>query len=343
VGEQLDLFGQPATAGGLAPATPEPELVRLGAALSRRVYLGTSSWSFPGWRGLVYRDEHSEQILARRGLTAYVRHPLFRSVGIDRTHYATIAAEAFAAYARDVPDGFRFLTKAHEACSLAVFPSHARYGAERGQKNRFFLDPAYAQDLVIGPWAAGLGASAGPLVFQFAAQSMPHLGGTPRRFAERVYKFLRALPPGNLYAIEIRNASLLTKDYAAALRAADAVIRTGDRGGVVHCVNLMPGMPPPITQWRAVVGDGPMPAALVVRWNLGPHRDYETARAAFAPFDRLVEPDHRARADVAALVTAATRASVPAWVIVNNKAEGSSPLSVAALAHELVDGNAPPF
>ena len=34
---------------------------------------------------------------------------------------------------------------------------------------------------------------------------------------------------------------------------------------------------------------------------------------------------------------------VPAWVIVNNKAEGSSPRSVAELARELVLGNAPPF
>ena len=340
--EQLDLFGQAPAPAGLAPAAPDPELVRLGAALPANLYLGTSSWSFPGWRGLVYRDEHSEQVLARKGLAAYARHPLFRSVGIDRTHYATISRDAFAAYARDVPAGFRFLTKAHEACSLAVFPGHARYGAERGQKNPRFLDPAYARDLVVEPWALGLGATAGPLVFQFAAQSMPHLGGTPRRFAEKLFTFLRELPRGHLYAIEIRNASLMTRDYAAALRAADAIIRDG-RGGVVHCVNLMPGMPAPIAQWRAVVGDGAPPAALVIRWNLAPQRDYESARAAFAPFDRLVEPDPRARAAVAALIAAATARHVPAWVIVNNKAEGSSPRSVAELARELVLGNAPPF
>ena len=30
----------------------------------------------------MYRDEHSEAVLARRGLPAYAAHPLFGSVGL---------------------------------------------------------------------------------------------------------------------------------------------------------------------------------------------------------------------------------------------------------------------
>ncbi|MFM8890074.1 MAG: hypothetical protein ACKOTB_00370, partial [Planctomycetia bacterium] len=49
--EQLSLFGD---AELVAPAPVEPSLESLGAALPPRIHLGTSSWSFPGWTGLVY-------------------------------------------------------------------------------------------------------------------------------------------------------------------------------------------------------------------------------------------------------------------------------------------------
>lgn len=329
---QLDLFGDaPAPARGIAPAAISDDVAQLAAALPGHVHLGTSSWSFPGWRGIVYRDDHGEAALARGGLAAYARHSLLRTAGIDRTHYAPIDRAAFAAYAADVPRGFRFLAKAHEACTLAVWPNHARYGAVRGAPNPRFLDAAYAEGEVVAPFVDGLGATAGPLLFQFAAQSIDALGGSPRRFAERLYRFLRDLPRGPLYAVEIRNASLLTPDYAAALR----------EGGAVHCTCALPDMPPPIAQWRAA--GGPSQPALVARWMLAAHHDYESAKAAYAPFDRLVDPDPRTRAQFAALAADAGRRGVPAWIIANNKAEGSSPLTLIELARELVDGDQPPF
>ena len=58
---------------------------------------------------------------------------------------------------------------------------------------------------------------------------------------------------------------------------------------------------------------------------------YEEAREAFAPFDRLQAPDEAMRADVVRLVELARRTKRQTWIIVNNKAEGSSPLTVRAL------------
>ena len=329
---QLDLFGgAPVSVSGVATADVGDELVQLAARVPRRIHLGTSSWAFPGWVGLVWRDRHSEAVLARRGLAAYARHPLLRTVGVDRTHYQPVDRATFEAWRADVPDDFRFLVKAHEACTLAIWPSHPRYGASRGQGNPRFLDAAYARDEVIAPFVSGLGEAGGPLLFQFAAQPIEPLGGSPRRFAEKLYRFLRDLPRGPLYAVEVRNASLLTPDYAAALRAA----------GAVHCVAITPGMPPPIAQWR-LAGASDQPA-LVARWLLAPHHDYESAKAAYAPFDRLVDPDPPTRAQLATLIADATRRDVPAWIIANNKAEGSSPLTLVELAREIVDGSQPPF
>ncbi len=72
--------------------------------------------------------------------------------------------------------------------------------------------------------------------------------------------------------------------------------------------------------------------ALVVRWMLRRDRDYEEAREDFRPFDRLAAEDKGSRTEIAKLCRERSR---PAFVIVNNKAEGSAPLSVFKLAEEI--------
>ncbi len=314
---QLGLFGEERRSGVVAAEVPS-DLQELAASVPAGLYLGTSSWSFPGWRGLVWANDYSEQVLARRGLGAYAQHPLFRTVAIDRTHYAPIDTESYSSYASEVPAGFRFLAKAHEACTLAQFPTHARYGASRGQKNPMFFDASYARDMVVAPFVEGLGTKAGPLLFQLAQQPMELLGPTPRRFAERLYRFLRDLPKGPLYAVEVRNAQLLTSDYRAALAAA----------GAVPCVAAIPQLP---TVDQQPVLEGP----LVVRWLLARHHSYESALAAYHPFGELREPDLATRGALVRLVRAALARGVPVWLIANNKAEGSAPRTLAEFARAL--------
>ena len=65
-------------------------------ALPRDVAFGTSSWTFPGWAGLVYPPGLSASALAREGLRHYARHPLLTTVGVDRSYYAPIPIEDLA-------------------------------------------------------------------------------------------------------------------------------------------------------------------------------------------------------------------------------------------------------
>ena len=85
------------------------DMPELAARLPETLFLGTSSWAFPGWSGLVYDARAPRELLAREGLGAYSRHPLLRAVGIDRSWYAPLSAAVFAAYAAQVPPHFRFL------------------------------------------------------------------------------------------------------------------------------------------------------------------------------------------------------------------------------------------
>jgi hypothetical protein len=151
-----------------------------------------------GRRGLPHVA--TEAALAKGGGRVR-RAPAPGAVGVDRTFYAPVGVDTLAAYAAAVPATFRFLVKAHEALTLARFPAHARYGALRGQASPQYLDPAYATDAVIAPFVDGLGPRGGVLLFQFAPQPAELLAGpggksAPRRFAERLYRFLRELPRG---------------------------------------------------------------------------------------------------------------------------------------------------
>jgi hypothetical protein len=71
---------------------------------------------------------------------------------------------------------------------------------------------------------------------------------------------------------------------------------------------------------------------VVVRLLLRPGTWYEDQRERFQPFNQLVAPDETMRQDVVDLADRALTSGRKLWVLVNNKAEGSSPLSIMELA-----------
>lgn len=304
----------------VGPAPSTPQLDALAAAIPPLVRFGTSSWSFPGWAGLVYDRVATEAALAQRGLAAYARHPLFRTVGIDRTYYAPIAEHDFAAYAADVPDGFQFLCKAHQALTSHVL---SRGGRRSREPSPHFLDPSYAADVVVAPFVRGLGDKAGPLVFQFAPMSRRRVGESAR-WLDRLAEFLGRLPRGPLYAVEIRNAELLTVQYRDVLRAA----------GAAHCYTVHRSMPPVEDQAALLAAEGS--PAVVVRWMLNHRWDYEGAKTAYEPFDRLRDEDLDSRDAIARLAALGANRGLRVFVIANNKAEGCAPLTLRRLAELMV-------
>jgi uncharacterized protein YecE (DUF72 family) len=295
--------------------------------LPSHLYLGTSSWAFPGWQGLVYDRAASASTLARHGLAAYAQHALLRTVCLDRTFYAPLPAADLAAYAAVVPDDFRFMVKAHAWCTQPSRRDPRRSGPRGHVPNEYFLHPGYAIERVVEPCLTGLRDKAGLILFHFSPFDVPALGG-PQRFAARLHAFLEALPRGPLYAIELRNASLLTPAYYEVLSGV----------GVCHCFNIHPSMPPLPEQSRIVPPESM--SALIVRWMLHPARRYEEAKTRYEPFDHIVDDDSHTRQDIATMCRTALDAGRPVFVIANNKAEGSAPCTVSKLAECLTQATA---
>jgi uncharacterized protein YecE (DUF72 family) len=314
---QPDLFGPPPAAVDIVrAATPTAEVVQVAARVPKNLHFGTSSWSFPGWVGIVYEQLYSASALARHGLAAYARHPLLNAVNLDSPFYKVPSTEQLARYAADVPEHFRFMVKAYAGLTAAPDSSMA---SRRGV-DPVFLDARFATDAVVRPLLEALGSKLGALLFQFSPLG-PRYTREPRAFVARLGEFLARLPSGPTYAVELRDPEFLGSDYEGALRAA----------GAVHCASVHSRMPP-VDGQVPLTGEGPM----IIRWMLRPGDDYQSAGARYEPFDRLREPDKLNRNRIAAMVGAGLSAGRDVHVIAANNAEGSAPLTLLELVKTIV-------
>jgi uncharacterized protein YecE (DUF72 family) len=328
--DQLTLFPEEAAPrrdgrrrGGAFAERLEKEIAETSAIAARvpkNVRFGTSSWSFPGWAGIVYSRRVPASELAKEGLVEYARHPLLNTVGIDRGFYAPISPEDLRRYAGQLPAAFPCCAKAPESVTGAVLSAP---GAPRGgprQPNPGFLDPRRFEEEMLEPFRSAFAEHAGPFLLQFP----PAPAGariSPREFAERLDRFLGDLPREFRYAVELRDPALLTGEYGRVLASR----------GAAHVYNCASAMPMPGEQAERI----PAAAAdfVVVRLLLRPGTRYDDRREDFLPFDRIVDPNPEMRRQTVELARAAAGRDV--FVLVNNKAEGCAPATIRALADQL--------
>lgn len=319
---QLGLFGEASEGVDEEAAARRAHHAALAARLPRHVRFGTSSWTFKGWQGVVYEKRYaSPQAFTQTALEEYARFPLFRTVGVDRSFYEPVAEAELRAYATQVPADFRFVQKVWAGVASPVLD--VRVGGEaRTVINEAFLDASVFVREQVEPTARGLGDAHGVFLLSVS----PSRGSLRRAaFEEKLDAFLAALPAGTSVAVELREARFATDRYFEIVRAR----------GAVHCLNQWTNMPRISEQMKEPhVLDGPF---VMARLMLPQGRSYEAMKAKFEPFDRIVEPAPAMRADVVELVRRTEALGKETFVIVNNKVEGSSPLTVVGIAEQIVE------
>jgi len=305
-----------------APPTAE-ELGRLRAVVPPDIHFGTSSWNYPGWQGLVYHQPYPKTGASGQMLAEYARWPLFSTVGIDASFYNPLSERTLAEYAAALPGGFRCVSKVWDRLTVHTH-SKLRDKAKAGEPNPDFLNPALFEEAVLGPCLAHFADHLGPFVFEFQAITRG-ARVPPQDFADKLDRFFAALPRTAPYAVEVRNEEYLTPAYFAVLR----------EHGVAHCLNSWTRMPSIGAQLDlpGVLG-APF---LVARVLLRPGRYYAEAVDAFQPYDRIQDRNPELRSDIVKLIDTAVKARIPAYILVNNRAEGSAPLTIAAVARILAE------
>ena len=299
-----------------------------GTRLPPSIYLGTSTWAFPGWKGLVYhRAYKSQKDFSANSLGEYSTIPWFRTACIDSFFYNPPKPQTLLHYASMVPHNFRWVSKVWERLTIATYPKHPRYGANAGRANSDFLNPDLFKEAVLAPYRdPAVMAKTGPLVFQFAPFSERTM--RYRDFIDRLATFLRALPPEFEYAVEVRNPELLEVGYFQALNEAR----------VAHCFNHWNSMVPLYHQMRAAAEAGGLTADFYIARLLTPlGTSYQNAEELFEPYDRVQAPNAQMRGDVVRLVRRALATHKRAFVTANNKAEGNSPLTMVSIGQLIVE------
>jgi len=291
----------------------------------RGVFIGTSSWKYPGWRGLLYdearyayRGKFADSRFEKNCLTEYAE--VFRTVCVNGAYYRFPDEKYLSGLVSQVPEDFLFAFKVTDEITLKKFPNLPRHGVRAGLPNKHYLNAGLFADAFIKP-CEPFRRNVGLLMFEFS-RFYPSDYEHGRDFVGDLDKFLGALPQGWPYGLEMRNRNWLQPDYFACLA----------RHGVSHVLNNWDAMPPVSEQLR-LAGNQTNPALTAARFLLTPGRKYEEAVKAFAPYEHVQEKNEDARAAGGKLILeglAATKRK-QTFIYVNNRLEGNALETISAM------------
>ena len=154
----------------------------------RQIYIGTSGWSYKDWVGSFYPEE----LKSADFLEYYSRQ--FNSVEIDSTFYGIPRKTTVANWYNITPAKFRFASK---------FPQEITH--KSGLVGVEDLLKKYLDTM------SGLKEKLGPLLMQFPYSFKPEMSADPA-------KFLKLLPRGFEFMIEVRNRKWLDQRFYDMLR-----------------------------------------------------------------------------------------------------------------------------
>jgi uncharacterized protein YecE (DUF72 family) len=223
-----------------------------------RLRIGTCSWKYPSWAGLVYSAAKGTNYLAE-----YARR--YDTVEVDQWFWSLFEGDEprlprpsdVEEYRRSVPPDFRFTVKVPNSVTLTHF--HGKSKTDPLVPNPHFLSGDLLSRFLssLDP----LGDLLGPPIFRFEYLNRQKTRGQAE-FQERFADFLGRIPTGREYALETRNPNYLNEAHFEFI----------NRHGLIP-VLLQGYWMPPIDEvyrsWRHLLLEG---RAVVVRLH-GPDRE----------------------------------------------------------------------
>ena len=274
--------------------------------------IGTCSWKYPSWSGLVYsapKDINYLEEYARKYDTVEVDQwfwSLFPGAVVRLPNPADVAQ-----YAASVPRDFKFTVKVPNSVTLTHYYKKAKKGPE--EENPHFLSAAVFRQFVglLDPIRENLG----PLMFQFEYLNKQKMR-SQKYFMERFESFARDLPRGYEYAVEVRNSSYLNEPFFEFLR----------RNGLIPVLIEGYWMPPVAALYRKLTASIRRHKTVVIRLHGGDRQKIEEKTGNI--WDRLIDPKDDELAENARVIDDLLRHGAGVYLNVNNHYEGSAPLTI---------------
>jgi uncharacterized protein YecE (DUF72 family) len=278
--------------------------------------IGTCSWKYESWKGIVY--EKGKSYRADDYLADYAKH--FDSVEVDQWFWSLFPAgvklpepRVVKRYAESVPDDFVFTVKAPNSLTLTHFYSKQTGGAGdfAGKPNKLFLNNDLLEQFL--ERLAPLGKKLGPVMFQFEylnKQKMP----SKEAFLESFGAFIEKAPKNVSYAVETRNPNYLSPAFFEFLQERKL--------GFVYLEGYYM---PPIGQIFETFKPVTAPF-FIIRLHGGDRLEIETETGEI--WNRIVAPKPEAIRAAVRITQENIRKKIFTYINVNNHFEGSAPLTV---------------
>ena len=272
--------------------------------------IGTCSWKYDSWEGLVY----SRKKLANY-LKEYSSH--YNTVEVDQWFWSLFAGDRAVLpkpsvvneYASSVPQDFIFCVKIPN--SITLTHHYKKNKSDPLQPNLHFLSVDLFNRFleILEPMHQNLG----PLIFQFEYLNKQKITG-PIEFFERFGKFVEKLPKGFSYFIELRNPNWLNARYFDFLQNAN----------LYHVFLQGYYMPSIFDLYRKYKNK--IQGKTVIRLH-GPDRD-NIEKKTGKDWSQIVAPKDQGILQMAEMSADLQARSVETFIYVNNHFEGSAPRTI---------------
>jgi uncharacterized protein YecE (DUF72 family) len=275
------------------------------------IRIGTCSWKYPSWKGLVYSAGVTNY------LAEYARK--YNTVEIDQWFWSLFPNTepklpeplTVEEYRNSVPEDFRFTVKAPN--SLTLTHPYSRRAEGLPPPNPHFLSPKLACEFL--RLIAPLKQTLGPVIFQFEylnRQKMP----SQQVFEERLAEFRQGLPDGYAFAVEIRNPGYLNKRFLEFLLEQDWQLVLLQGYWMPSAVEVWGKFKSQIRRFRMVI------------FRLHGTGREEIEEKTGNVWNRIVISREKELADIAAIIKDLTGSRNEIYVNVNNHYEGSAPFTI---------------
>ena len=172
--------------------------LRRGATGMSKVWIGTSGWTYDGWRGPFYPKD----VPKKHWLAWYATR--FPTAEINGSFYRSPSLAAVEAWREQTPKNFLFAWKASK------FITHWKRLSEKSENSIALMETRLET----------LAPKVGAVLFQLPPQF--------RKDRDRLESFLRMLPRHHRYAFEFRHKSWYGDEILDLLRASDVALCLSD-------------------------------------------------------------------------------------------------------------------
>ena len=277
------------------------------------LHIGTCSWKYDSWRGLIYPEDKPINYLRE-----YSRH--YDTVEIDQWFWSLFKGDAavlpkrsvVSEYAESVPENFIFCIKIPN--SITLTHHYKKQKNEPLRPNPHFLSIELLQRFLDS--LEPLRHLVGPLIYQFEylnKQKMSHL----EEFLDHLADFADKLPSEFTYCVETRNPKYLTDDYF------DFLLEQGLNHVFLHGY-YMPSIFEIYERYKDKLGD-----CSVIRLH-GPGRQ-EIEKLTGKNWNSIVAPKDNDLELLAAMLTERASRNSQTYLYVNNHFEGSAPRTITRI------------